>query len=113
MVCQSLWEAMGSDLGLVEIFIYPTTCFYHFYSAILFFIFAVLALILYNTEKDDLSKADMISSIGTSATATMFIAMVGTLVKSSNGIVMIQFDIFRYVLAIWVVIVSIWFLKNR
>lgn len=111
MVCQSI-SVMGNNVGLVELFIFPTTCFYHFYSVILFMIFSTLTLILYNTEKEDFVKADMISSLGVSATVTMFLALIGTLIESSNGIVMIQFDIFRYVFAIWIVITGIWFFKK-
>lgn len=111
MVCQSL-SIMGNNIGLVEMFIYPTTCFYHFYSVIFFFIFASMTLLLYNKDRDKFVKADMISSAAVSATFIFFIALIGTLIESSNGIVMVQQDIFRYIIAIWIVLVGLWFFKK-
>ena len=111
MVCEDL-SIMGSDIGMVEILIYPTTCFYYFYAVIFFALFIVIALYLYNKEREKFTKADMIGSLATSSTAILFLSLIGTLIKTSSGIPMVQNNIFLYIFAIWIILVSLWFFKK-
>ncbi len=111
MVCEDL-SIMGSNIGLVEILVYPTTCFYYTYAFFFFALFILLSLFLYNREREDFPKPDMISAIGTSATAIFFLALIGTLIKTSDNIPMVQLDIFRYIFVIWIVLVAIWYFKK-
>lgn len=115
MPCVGL-EIMGNTLGFAEFMIYPTTCFYHFYSVILAGLFIIFTLFLYNKEREDVIKADIISSMGVSATVIMFLALIGTLITSTTSagltIPMIQQDIFLYIVTIWIVLSGIWFFKK-
>lgn len=112
MVCEDL-SVMGNNIGLVEILIYPTTCFYYTYAFIFFALFILLSLFLYNREKGDgLLKPDMISSLGTSASAILFLALIGTLIKTTDNIPLVQFDIFRYIFVIWMVLAAVWYWKR-
>ena len=111
MPCQDL-TIMGTRTGLEDLLVYPTTCYYHFWSVMLFVIFIVIAFALYNREREVTTQADLISSLGVSATAVMFLAIVGSLISSTNGIPMIQQDILLFVVAFWVVISAIWFFKK-
>lgn len=111
-VCSDL-TVMGSNIGIVELLVYPTTCFYYTYAIIFFALFIVIALLLYNREREDIPKPDMISSIGTSATAVLFLALITTLIKTEDGIPMLQRDIFIYIFVIWIVLVAIWFFKRN
>ena len=111
MTCQDL-TVMGNSIGLVEFFVYPTTCFYYTYAMIFFSLFILLALFLYNKERQDFTKPDMISSIATSATAILFLSLITTLIKTEDNIPMLQFDIFRYIFAIWIILVAIWYFKK-
>lgn len=111
MVCEGL-TVMGTDLGWADYFVFPTTCFYWFYAVLLFGIWGSLTFILFNTEREKYVKADLISCMGVSATAVMFLTLIGTLVKSTSGIPMIQSDILLYVFAFWIVFVGIWFFKE-
>ena len=97
---------------IADLLVWPTGCFYHFYTVILFTLFTVLSLSLYFIEKERAVKSDIISSLGVSSIATFFLAVMGTLIKDSSGIPMIQQDILLYVLALTIVFVLIWFFKK-
>ncbi len=112
MPCQDL-SVMGNNIGLVEILVYPTTCFYWTYAVLFFSLFVLLSLFLYNKERENFPKPDMISSIGTSATAVLFLSLIGTLIKTSDNIPMVQRDIFMFIFVIWIILVAIWFFKRE
>lgn len=111
MVCQGL-DVMGPSLGFADYIVYPTTCFYHFYAVILFGLFILILFILHNRDRELILKADLISSAAISATAILFLSIIATLIKSTSGLPMLQQDIFLYVIAFWIAIVSIWFFKK-
>lgn len=115
MVCQDL-SLMGSNIGLVELVVYPVTCYYYTYAIIFFALFMLLSLFLWNREKLDLSKPDMISSMGTSSTAILFLALIGSLISTDVGSVsipMVSGDIFLYIFVIWIIIQAIWYFKRQ
>ena len=95
-----------------DLLVFPTGCFYFFYLVVLGTIFLTLTLILYNKEKEDQVKSDIISILGVSSIATIILALIGTLIENSAGIPMVQNDIFLYVLAMGIVFISIWFFKR-
>lgn len=111
-VCQTLFEVFGNSLTIEDYIVFPTTCYYYFYLVILSGLFFLFTLFLYNKEKEDFAKPDIISSAGTSATAIFFLALIGTLIESSTGLPMVQQDVFLYIIAMWLVIVGIWFFKK-
>ena len=94
-----------TDNTITGILAFPTSCDYQFYAKIMGAIFVILEMILYNWDKDKLIKPDMISSMGVSAIATIFIALIGTLIK------IIQPDIFIEIFVIGMIFIIIWLLK--
>lgn len=94
-----------TDNTITGILAFPTSCDYQFYAKIMGAIFVILAMILYNRDKDKLIKPDMISAMGVSAIATIFIALIGTLIK------IIQPDIFIEIFVIGMIFIIIWLLK--
>lgn len=111
MACQGL-DIMGTNLSFADYLIYPTTCFYYTYAVIFFALFAIITFLLWNRERELFVKADMMSSMGVSATAILFLALISTLISSTNGIPMLQRDIFLFIVAFWIVISGIWFFKR-
>ncbi len=94
------------DNSITGILAYPTSCDYYFYAKIMAAIFIILAIILYRIDEDKFIKSDMISALGVSAIATIFLSLLGTLIK------IIQPDIFILIFVIGMIFVVIWFLKR-
>ncbi len=112
MVCQGI-EIMGITMNFADFLVFPTTCFYHFWSVIFAGLFILLTLFLYNKEREDIIKPDIISSAGTAASAVWLLALIGTLITSTqDSIPMVQVDIFIYITGIWITISGIWFFKK-
>ena len=95
-----------------DLLVWPTSCNYWFYLIVLATIFIVLTLILYNRQKESEIKGDLISSLGVSSIAIIILALIGTLIKNSADIPMIQSDIFLYVFAFGIIFILIWFFKK-
>jgi hypothetical protein len=68
--------------------------------------FIIVAMILYNRDKEKLQKPDMMSAFGVSAIATIFVALIGTFIK------IIEPDIFIEILVIGFIFIVIWLLKK-
>ncbi len=112
MPCQDL-RVMGTSLGIEDYLVFPTTCYYYFWAVILFVLFLILSYVLYNRERETVNpQSDLISSMGVSATAVFFLAVIGSLITSTNGIPMIQQDILLTVVALWIVLAALWFFKK-
>jgi hypothetical protein len=75
-------------------------------------IFLVVAWRLFKSEEDKKGEGEMISSLGISAMAITSAGVIGTLVKSTQDIPMIQSDILLYMVAATVVFVLIWIFKD-
>lgn len=95
-----------------DLLVWPTLCFYHFYTVVLGAIFMVITLSLYFIDKEKVARPDIISSMGVSSIAVFFLAMVGTLISNSDGIPLIQRDIFLYFLSFAIIFIIIWFFKK-
>ncbi len=106
MVCDGLNATINE--GISGILAYPTTCDYYFYSKIMAAIWIILTMILYfnEKEKDNIPKPDMISCLGISSLATIFIALAGSLL----GI--IQTDVFIEIFVMGMIFVAIWLFKR-
>lgn len=92
--------------------VWPTDCNYYFYLIVLLTIFITLTLILYNREKEERIRSDLISCLGVSSVATTILALIGTLIKNSDNIPMVQNDIFLYIFAMTIVFIMIWLFKK-
>jgi len=104
MVCAGLETLV--DNSITGILAFPTSCDYYFYAKIMFAFFVIIAMILYNKDKDKFLKADMISSLGVSALATIFVALIGTFLK------IIQADVFILIFVLGMIFVVLWLLKK-
>ena len=108
MVCATFTNI--NSIG--DLLVWPTSCNYYIYLIVFITIFITLSLIIYNRQKESEIKADLISSMGVSSIATIFLALIGTLIKNTANIPMIQQDIFLYVFAVGIVFILIWFFKR-
>ena len=108
MVCLG-FTGIGS---IADLLVWPTSCSYWFYLVVFATVFITLSLILYNRQKDEEVKGDFISSMGVSAIATLFLSLIGTLIKNSEGIPMLQQDVFIYIFAMSIIFILLWFFKR-
>lgn len=104
MVCDGLETLI--DNSITGILAFPTSCDYYFYAKIMFAFFVIIAFGVSRAERDNLGKSDMISAMGISAIATIFIALIGTLIS------IIQPDVFIGIFVVGIVFIVIWLLKN-
>lgn len=111
MACSGL-EVMGSNQTIADYLVFPTSCVPSFWAIMLFTLFVLITFVLYNREREVFVQADLISSAGVAATAVMLLLIVGSLIKSSTGIPMIQQDILLGGVAFWIIISAIWFFKK-
>lgn len=107
MVCQGL-EIYGTEIGIAEILAFPNTCNYYFWAIILAFFFIVMTMILYNREREDFVKSDIISCLGVSALATILLSIPGTLTDPQ----IIEQDIFLFTIAFGVIFIGLWLFKR-
>ena len=104
MVCAGIETATIS--GIEGILTYPLSCDHFFYLKFIIAIFIILAFVLWRVEEAQLKQPDMISILGVSAIATIFISVMGSLI----GI--ITRDIMIYIVVGGSVFITIWFLKK-
>lgn len=104
MVCAGI--DVLTNYTLVDILSYPTTCDYQFYAKIMAGIFIVIALILFETEREKAVKPDMLSCAGVASMATIFLALLGTMIN------IIQVDIFIEIFVVGMIIIVIWLFKK-
>lgn len=104
MVCAGI-ESLNST-GITDLMSYPTTCFYHFWAIMMAGFFLIVAINLYNRDKEKQVKPDWISSFGVAGLATIFVSLAGTAV----GI--ISRDVFIEIMVACLVFVVIWIFKK-
>ena len=95
-----------SDTSIVGILSYPTICDTQFYAKIMAAIFIILAFGLFMRDRDRETKPDMISAMGVSAIAVIFLSLIGTLIG------FIQQTIFIEIFVVGMVLIVIWMLKK-
>ena len=95
-----------SDTSIVGILSYPTICDTQFYGKIMAAIFIILAFGLFMRDRDRETKPDMISAMGVSAIAVIFLSLIGTLIG------FIQQTIFIEIFVVGMVLIVIWMLKK-
>ncbi len=108
MVC----SAFTGITTLGDFLVWPTDCYYYFYLVVFATIFITSTLILYNKEKEERIRADIISSMGVSSIVVLVLALIGTLIKNSASIPMVQNDIFLYIFAFSIIFILLWFFKR-
>jgi len=104
MVCAGL-ETM-TEFTITTLLQFPLSCDYFFYLKIYAALWVIFTLTLFYEERLRIGKSDFISSCGVSSIATIFMALIGTMI----GIV--TNDIFIIILVFGGVFIGIWFLKE-
>lgn len=94
------------DQTITGILAFPTSCDYQFYAKMMGALFVILSFILYKADTDKFIKSDMVSAMGVSAIAVIFISLIGTTLK------IIQQDIFIEIFVIGMIFIVIWLLKR-
>ena len=104
MVCRVLDPLIENSI--VGILAYPTVCDYYFYLEFMAGLFLIITLILKAVDDEKFIKSDTISAMGVSATAVIFLSLMGT----TWGF--IQADIFIEILVGGMIFVVLWLLKK-
>lgn len=104
MVCAGL-ETLVDDT-IIGILAFPTSCDYYFYLKMMGAFFIIISFILYKADLDKFIKSDMISAMGVSSIATIFVSLIGT----SLGI--IQPDVFIEIFVIGMIFIMMWMMKK-
>lgn len=105
-------EVISSMDSISDSLVWPTGCDYYFYLKILIGVFIVLTWTLYKVEKRIKPDVDIWGCLGVSSIAILILGLIGTLIKSSADIAMIQADILLYLLAITIPLILIWIFKD-
>lgn len=92
--------------GIAGFLSYPSSCDYHFWAKILFGLWVILVFILYQSEKDKIVKPDILSIMGVSSLAIIFIAAMGSIVGFISSGIMLE------VFVVGMIFVAIWFFKR-
>jgi len=102
--------------SISDLLVFPTECQYYFWLIILGVIFLIVAWTIFKNEEKRKGEGDMISALATSSLAVTFLGILGTLVKNSDNIPMIQSDGIMspllIMIAITIVLVLIWIFKD-
>lgn len=104
MVCVGI-ETL-TDKSITGLLSYPSICDPQFYAKIMAAIFIILAFGLFMRERQREIKPDIISALGVSALATIFLSLIGTLVGFITTTVFIE------IFVIGMILVVIWMLKR-
>lgn len=106
MVCAGISNSTLIDNSIAGILAYPNTCDYYFYAKMMGAFFIVLTLSLYFKDRERIVKSDMISCLGVSSIATIFVSLIGTLLQ------IIPSDIFIEIFVLGMVFIVIWAFKK-
>lgn len=106
-------EIFSGISSFADFLVWPTSCSYYFWLIIIVTLILLLAWRLFNSEQDRLGKGDLLSSLAVSSLAFTVLAVFGTLVKSTDGIPMIQSDIMLYLFALTIPLVLLWIFKKK
>ena len=92
--------------------VWPTECDYYIYLKIMAGLMVIISWGLYKAEERRVGSGDLISALGVSSIAMVVLAVIGTLIKSSGEIAMIQLPILLYALAVAIPLILIWIFKD-
>lgn len=105
MVCAGIDPTIHNTI--LKLLAFPTSCDHYFYAKIFAGFWIILTFILYNNDKrDGLIKPDILSAMGVSAIATIFLAVIGTLLTIVQG------DVFIDILVAGLIPIIIWIFKG-
>lgn len=108
MTCQ----AFSTVTSLFDLAVWPTSCNYYFYLYIFEFLFTFFTWSTYKYSEEKIGLADILSSAAVSSLVIVFLASIGTLIKNSSNVPMVQSDILIILFAQFTVLLVIWKLKK-
>jgi preprotein translocase subunit YajC len=95
-----------------DFLVWPTGCQYYFWLIVLGVIFVVATWAIFKNDQKRNRDGDMISAMGVSSIGVTVAGVIGTLIKNSNDIPMIQPDILLIMIAVTSVVVGVWVWKD-
>lgn len=104
MVCPGLEEMSGTEIS--DILSYPNMCNSYFYVCILGAIFVIITWILYRRDEEKIGKGDLISSMGVSSIATIFLSLI------ANFVGMLPRDRLIEIIVIGFILIAMWIYKS-
>lgn len=96
-----------TDTSIEAILTYPTSCDFFFYLKILGGFFFILTMSLFTLDRQRETRANFLSSAAVGALATVFLALIGTVVGFVSG------QVFTLIFVVTIVIVGLWWLSSR
>lgn len=105
-------EIISDILTFGDLLVWPTTCDYYFWLKLLGAIMFIIGWVLYKAEEKRENRGDLIGSLAVSSIAIVVLASIGTLIKNTAGIAMIQSEVLLILLAICIPLVLIWNFKG-
>jgi uncharacterized membrane protein len=103
MVCGGL-ETI-TDMTLTGILKYPLTCDYYFYLKIIAGLFIIISATLFFEERKRVGRGDILSAMGISSIAIIFIALLGSIIGILTA------ELFIITLVVCIVFIVIWILS--
>lgn len=105
---------MISNLNTIADFlVWPTSCNYNFYLIIFLVFTVIIGWSIYVREKNEKGTGDLMGAFAISSLGITIVSVIGTLIKSTDGIPMIQGDILLIFLAITIPLNAIWYFSNK
>ncbi len=105
MVCAGIEIVTNMSIG--GLLSYPNTCDFYFYAKLMAAFFIILSFILFKRDEAKLAKGDMISSMGVSAIAVIFISLIGTLLN------IIPREVFIEIMIAGMIFIVLWIIKKQ
>lgn len=94
-----------TNSGLSGLIAYPTTCDYYFYGKIMAALWIIIAYTLFRKDEEKVGKGDMLSAMGVSAIAVIFLSLILTTLGA------IPSDEFIEIIVAGGIFIAIWILK--
>ena len=104
-------QALSTLTGITDWLVWPTSCNYHIYLYILEFLFLFLSWSSFQASEKK-GRDDLLSSLGISSIVVLVLGAIGTFIKNSSSVAMIQSDIILVLLAQFIVCVALWRMKG-
>lgn len=111
MVCAGLEILSGYGIG--DLLAFPNSCDHYFWAKILIAFFIILSYTLYKKDEEKIVKPNILSSMGISAIATIFIALILTYILDSNGNSIIPGDVFLEVIIGCTIFIVLWLFSKK
>lgn len=104
--------SISTIASFADLLVWPTSCNYYFYLIIFEFLLGLFLWSSYKESEERIGLADILSSSAIASLVIVFLGMIGTLIKNSSSVPMIQSDIFLILIAQFIVLFMLWRFKK-